>query len=108
MKEYDREKRKYVEKTTGQGKFKSRETCRGRKPHDYILTLPEYVKVTDDIVPEAITEYYASEIRRREFENAEDEKLRKLGLKIWGKSHWHSMMKRYRCTVCDKREYKDT
>lgn len=103
MKTYNRTTKRW-EETTGQGKFKPRETCKGGREHDFIVCLPSWVKVTDDVVPELIEEYYASEKRRADFEHAEDEKLAALGLRG---NRWSpkTTTKHMRCTVCDKRKY---
>ena len=104
MKEYNRQTRKWEEKTTGQGKFTQRDTCKGGRPHDYILSLPSYIKITDAIQPEAIPEYYLSEERRQKFNHEEDEKLASLGLRT---SRWQpkEVTRYYRCVICDKRKY---
>lgn len=103
MKEYNRKTKRWEEPTTGLGKFKSRDLCKGQREHDYILCLPSYIRVTDEIKPEAITEYYASEDRRRIFDKKESALLASLGIKD---HHWRgSNTKHYRCLICDKRKY---
>lgn len=104
MKEYNRKTKKWEEQTTGQGKFKPRDTCRGKKDHEYILALPDYLRITDDIKPELVEEYYLSEERRNAFNSEEDKKLESLGMKtnFWSNREVH---RQYRCIVCDKRKY---
>jgi hypothetical protein len=108
MKVYNKKTKRWEEpaKLTGQGKFKSRDTCRGKKEHEYILALPDYLRITDDIKPELVEEYYLSEERRNAFNSAEDKKLEALGMKIkpWS-SYYREVHRHYRCVVCDKRKY---
>lgn len=104
MKEYNR-KTKNWEEPTGKGKFKPRDTCRGRKEHEYILALPDYLRITDEIKPELVEEYYLSEERRNAFNSAEDKKLEALGMKTNFWSRYIEVRRYYRCIVCDKRKY---
>lgn len=108
MKEYNRKTKRW-EEPTGLGKFKARDLCKGHKEHDYILALPNHFSragvITDEIKPEAIAEYYASEERRRAFEEEEEAKLLALGLNL-GRGRWrHTVSKFYRCVVCGKQKY---
>jgi hypothetical protein len=107
-KEYNRKTKKW-EETTGQGKFKTRDSCKGHREHDYILALPPYFAIsgiiTDDIKPQAITEYYASEERREQFNNAEDAKLLALGLNMGKRYKSWARSKFYRCVACNKQKY---
>lgn len=100
MKTYNRETRKYEEVTTGNGKFKKRELCRGGAEHRYLLTVPPY-HLTENITPEGIVEYYESEKRIGEFVTKEHEKLEKLGVKM-GKHRFITKYKSFVCSVCAK------
>ena len=104
MKEYNREKKIWEEKTTGQGKFKTRDKCKGGREHDYILCLPSWVHVNDSIIPQAVEEFYASEERRRDFDESEGNLLATFG--IVSKRYGAQSDKHYRCSVCEKREIK--
>lgn len=105
MKEYNRKTKKW-EETTGQGKFKPRDTCRGGRDHDYLLTLPDHVLrygMKSDITPEMITGYYEHRERERDFMEREDEILGSLGLRAL--QFRPECSKYYICSVCGKRKY---
>lgn len=108
MKEYNR-KTKNWEEPTGKGKFKARDTCRGGKEHNYLLTLPDYITRlylgVDEITPEAILEYYKHIERVKEFESKEEKILNVFGIKGVSLSS-RSNMRYYICSVCGKRDYK--
>lgn len=103
-KEYNRITKKY-EKTTEQvGDLKKRDTCKGKREHDYCLTLPEYMirYLTRDITPEAIIVYYETEEAVYDFEKKIAEKLEKYGIRQHRYSGTPS--KYYVCSVCGKKK----
>ena len=108
MKEYNRKTRKYEEPSTEKvGDLKKRELCRGKKPHDYELALPAYVKTIGDVTPEGIAKYYEVEDEIDVFCNEKAEELeRAYNIK---RSNFANILRRrreYRCRVCNKLEYK--
>lgn len=106
MKEYNRVTRKYEEPQDKAGSLKTRKTCRGGKPHDYQLTLPDHLKGHDEHTPEVVLEYYASERRIKDFIANETKLLNSLGIgrsRSFGYSS--PIVRYYQCSVCRKQEY---
>lgn len=83
---------------------KRRKTCKGGKEHDWLLTLPDYIKITKPITPEMIIGYYKLEKEEREINIKSIEKFEKLGIRKF--SGWNPTMKYYICSRCGKRDYK--
>lgn len=85
--------------------LKKRETCRGGKPHDFVLVLPDHVTYNEDYQfnPEA---YYQLEEERIAFDK--DMERRALELGITNKYRYSRDMfgvrRCYRCSVCYKKE----
>lgn len=108
MKTYNRQTRRYEEATTGLGKVKSRELCRGGKEHDYLLTLPPYrfSWFTDEVTAKAITTYYEVQERTEAFTKEQDAILAEVGLKNGGYGFYNRTLKHFICSVCGKRDMK--
>jgi hypothetical protein len=86
------------------GSLKKRELCRGKKPHDFQLVMPDYlVRNNPDLSLELVEKFYESEQRIIDFTNNESRELGKLGVfvKRWNRP----VMKYYQCSVCGKKEW---
>ena len=107
MKEYNRTTKKYEEKSEVVGSLKKKETCRGGKPHDFLIVLPEFISMRNrdiDTATENVIKYYESEDRIHDFIQKEVEFKKSLGIHI-GVSGWKSKITRYfRCSVCGKKD----
>lgn len=107
MKKYDQETKRWVEEEVLNKKqsLKTREMCRGGRPHAFELALPNYVSVlSKKLTQETVEEFYKSEDRIAEFFNSEKEKLRTLGINILYR-YSRSRMRLTICAVCGKRDY---
>jgi hypothetical protein len=102
MKEYNREKRCWEEKSTEVvSSLKKKLTCRGGKPHSYQLIVPEYLRI-GDVSEEDTLEFYASMDRIYYAIEKEYAIQDKLGLK----RKWNRRETRcYACATCGKRDY---
>jgi hypothetical protein len=107
MKKYDEKLRKYVsvEEYDRTHTPKDKEICRGKKPHDFVLVLPDFVSYTADYQfnPE---EYYRILDDNVDYFNKSTEILTKMGI-IVGHRSWRDRRETrlYICSVCKKRKY---
>lgn len=109
MKEYDREKRKWVEPEEVSGKsLKKRDTCKSKRPHQFVLTIPDYALGSSrnvwDLTEEQIHKYYDFEEEERDFNNKMHEKRVAAGLDRRYSSYPRKRTLHYRCEVCGKLE----
>lgn len=105
MKEYNRETKRWEEPNEKEGSLKKKKMCRGNKPHDFQLALPDYIAKNQTFSSEAIQSYYESEQRVLEFQSKEEEFLKSIGIekrfgRVYNKVHKH-----FTCSVCGKKEY---
>ena len=100
---YDRQMGKWVHPDNVTS-LKKPKTCRGGKPHDWQLVIPDYVSLTKICTEEMAKAYYESEERVREFTLQEEKELEKIGIK----SHsWLGFGSRhYKCIVCGKKDWR--
>lgn len=82
---------------------KKRETCRGGKDHDWLLTIPDYIKTVKEMTPEMITEYYKIREKEEKFKKEIDNDFIKIGIKKY--TYNNQITKYYICSVCGKKEY---
>ena len=103
MKTYNRKTRIWEEEKPV-GDLKKPKLCKGGKPHNFLLALPEYVQVNGALTPYGIEEYYKIEAERLLTNMELDEKLRAWGIKVnrfyGGKDYKH-----YKCSVCGKKKF---
>lgn len=104
MKVYDRKSKKWVEEDVVKaGSLKKPDTCKGKRPHNFILVLPEYIKTTTEITPEAVAKYYEIEEETHTLLVNQANKLAGIGIRSTG---WNRKpTKYYRCDVCGKKDY---
>lgn len=104
MKKYDRETKKWISVDEHDKKYSPRDKslCRGKKPHDYVLVLPNYIRFdsTYKFNPE---EYYRIENETHDFLNEQVEKLKNIG--IITKRYERKPTKMFMCSVCKKQKY---
>lgn len=105
MKKYDRTTKRWVDADTLDKRMNKRdpEACRGKKPHDYVLVLPDHVKYDSTYNFKAEQYYELSDAKHALLEGYR-EQLGKMGIReAWGWNHKETRM--YICTVCKKRKY---
>lgn len=100
MKKYDRETKKWLTEEEYQALKKKRRLCKGGKPHNFVLVLPDYVKCNKNNQPE---KYYKIEDQTIDFLTRQNEKLKKLGFEV--SSYQRKEARYYNCSVCDKIKY---
>lgn len=106
MKKYDREKKKWVEEDEVNKKLAKRKLCKGGRQHDFILTLPPYVRTINSILGIDIAEkYYAIELEIDKLVAEKHKDLEALGIlsKPYGRIT-NRQYKYYICSVCGKRD----
>jgi hypothetical protein len=106
MKVYDRQKKKWVdEETVKSGSLKSRVLCKGKRPHNFILTLPDYMRsFSRELTPDEAEKFYIIEEETKEFLTSQAKKLADLGIRNTG--YIGRVIRYYRCDVCGKKDYK--
>lgn len=108
MKTYNRDTKIWEEPKKDSGKpLKKRELCRGGKPHDFQLVLPQYrTHSNPNVSQEAIKAYYDTEDAIQEFSVAKaKELLDKYGINMRQYSFFGHQTRWIECTVCGKRDY---
>lgn len=104
MKEYNRTTKKYEEVTNI--KLKKRELCKGEKPHDYVLVLPDH-ETYDENYKFNPEKYYEILEDLGRYEEMVAKSLIEMGIKSrYGRfvmSRW--VHRHYICSVCKKKKY---
>ncbi len=106
MKIYDREKKKWVSQEAYEKSRNARDKklCRGKRPHDFVLVLPDYVSYSANynFKPEI---YYEICDETQAFLGKQKERLIAMGIipryGIGGRKE----TRLYMCSVCKKRDY---
>lgn len=99
MKEYNHSTKKW-EELEKNGSLKKPKTCRGGKPHDYVLVVPSYIHRDHNLTKDEVAEYYEIQKRRKEQDKIFDTLLANIGIKYHAYSG--STDKTYICSVCLK------
>lgn len=108
MKKYDRSSKKWIsiEEYERIHKPRNKEFCRGKKPHDFVLVLPEYVSYNEKYQhnPEA---YYELIDAIDVFEEELDRRIKDLGVveRFSRGTKWKRSYRFYLCSVCKKKHY---
>lgn len=111
MKEYNRQTRKWEVTTTEKvGDLKKRDLCRAKKPHDFVLVMPDYMGnyLMTDLPTDVVEKYYESEDRIWDFEKKEGDYKESLGIiRRDNRSFFRSYRcsRHYKCSVCGKKDY---
>jgi hypothetical protein len=102
MKQYLREQKKWVSEEEYKEFHRKDHLCKGKKLHDLVLVLPDYVKYDDNYKfnPEI---YYETMDKISEFYTAQVKFLKQNGIII--SDYYHSSHRMYMCSVCKKRKY---
>lgn len=109
MKEYNRKTKRWEEKDSTNIKLKKRDTCKGGKPHDWVLTLPYGYEHIEGLYVDA-EPVYAAEEALEAMERTLHEELEKVGIRRKYKPWRYSIGKKqreYTCSVCFKRHRGD-
>jgi len=106
MKEYNRTTKRWEEPDKN-GSLKKPETCKGKKPHDFVLLIPQYINRQHlPFSKDQVEEYYAIEDERKMMNEVLDDKLMRLGI---NQRHYGGRCTRYYvCSVCGKNKYEQS
>lgn len=102
MKTYNRQTKSWEDPADAVLSLKKKETCRGKRPHEYQLVLPNYVRTTHDFTSDDVLSYYALEDKLTEQTIEIFEEMRQLGASA-GKPFMH-YYRYFECQVCKKKE----
>ena len=97
--------KKWVEEKEKTGSLKKPKTCRGGKPHDFVLLVPFYLKRNLPLTHEQTLRYYELQEIERLFKQQQNEEYQKIGLTQFRYSFSNHYF--YRCAVCGKEKYED-
>lgn len=102
MKEYNRKTKSWEYPADTVTSLKKKETCRGKRPHEYQLVLPPYVCTWRDLTSDEVLSYYVLEEKcyAQDFEHYEN--MQRLGVSV-GKPY-RSTSRHFECKVCGKKE----
>lgn len=105
MKKYNREKKKWVSVEEYERTHQSQDKtfCKGKRLHDFVLVLPDYIGFTPayKFNPEM---YYAIMDEQHDIIEKQNKRLEAMG--IHPKYHWNRKETRmYMCSVCKKKKY---
>lgn len=97
--------KKWEEEKEKTGSLKKPKTCKGGRPHDFILLVPFYIRRNTPLTPEQTLKYYKLQEIEQLFKEKQDEEYKKIGLKEF---HYNFMPHYfYRCAICGKEKYED-
>ncbi len=108
MKQYNRTTKKYEEEVVNP-KLKKRDTCKGGKPHDWVLTLPYGYEHIEGLYTDA-EPVYAAEEALDAMERTLHEELEKVGIRrkfTYGRYSISGRRREYICSVCGKKHWGD-
>jgi len=108
MKEYNRQTKKYEEKSTEQiGDLKKRELCRGKKPHEWLFVIPDYSRShKNDDLPQIVVEFFYYKMKLLdEYRKNLQQEFDEVGINFRFGSHFIEKHKHRRCSVCGKQDY---
>lgn len=107
MKEYNRATKKWEEKTTEiVNNLKKPDMCRGKKPHDFMLRVPDYsnLRRNDDLPLEVVEMYYRLKDEQYKLEYDSQIALETSGVYYRYPAKLRKETKHYKCAVCGKEE----
>jgi len=82
------------------GSLKKPITCKGKKPHDFVLLVPPYYRRNLPLTVEQTNMFYYLQERETVFRKSQYEAYEKLGLKVYSFGHQTTYF--YKCSVCGK------
>ena len=100
MKEYNHKTKRWEVPEKPMTSLKKPETCKGKKPHNFVLCLDKFQRVRKELTPEEIEEYYRLEEARMDFEDQINEKLAQFV--VINRRYVGSKYRYYKCSVCGK------
>ena len=104
MKQYNRTAKRWEEEKP-MSSLKRPETCKGKKPHNFVLSIPKYIQRSKILSEDEIKEYYRIEEERIATNTVLDDKLFKLGIRS---RHYFGHNRRFFiCSVCGKERWDD-
>lgn len=103
MKEYNRKTKRWEEPEKNSS-LKKPDTCKGKKPHDFVLLVPKWIKCSHYLSKDEISEYYRLEDERNNMNNQFDLQFSVLGIE--NRVYYGPRSRFYRCSVCGKEDYK--
>lgn len=103
MKEYNRQTKRWEEKKEDVGSLKRPETCKGGRPHDFVLLVPKYIKTDHFLTADEVAEYYRLEEEDVIFQGEQRKKYKAIGIVNAG--FRPGPCRFYRCSVCGKEEW---
>jgi hypothetical protein len=103
MKEYNRKTKRWEEEKPV-GSLKKLETCKGKKPHEFVLLIPNHVYRDHLLSKDEIEKYYEIEEKRKIAQEFFDLEQNKIGVRC--NRHWSYHNPRfYKCAICGKEKY---
>ena len=106
MKEYNHKTRRWEEKKEKVGSLKRPDTCKGKKPHEWVLLLPHHTTADHFLSKDEIAEFYKISEEVSKFSNECDEKAQKLGVIHNSFNYTRVVRYFYKCSRCGKEQYK--
>lgn len=109
MKEYNRKTKRWEEKDNTNIKLKKRDTCKGGKLHDWVLTLPFGYEHIEGLYVDAMPVYEAFEALQAMSDTLHTE-LKRVGIVRKSRTSWSKYYletKQYVCSVCGKKHWGD-
>lgn len=79
MKVYNRKTKRWEEADKA-GSLKKRELCKGKRPHDFVLLIPEYIRRDHNLFKNEIIQYYQIEEERIKMNIVLDKRLNAMGI----------------------------
>ena len=106
MKEYNRKTKRWEDVDRIVGSLKKPDTCKGKKPHDFVLVIPKYYRNGKVFNKEQTERFYELEDSKDELTNKVNDEYEKMGL-IPPRRYRPSTNRYYVCSVCGKEKYED-
>lgn len=106
MKKYHRESRTWVsaEEFERLSSLKKKELCIGKKPHDFILVLPDYYTYDDTYEFDAEKLYKLLE-EEQEYQENLKERMKDIGVHPkYSRTYRPPIHRYYQCSICNKKK----
>ena len=102
---YLKHKKWEEEQKEKKGSLKKPITCKGKKEHQFVLSIPKYYILTTPMTTEQVNIFYELEERYCAFMRGQSEAYERIGLKKYSSP---GICYFYKCSICgkEKNEYK--
>jgi hypothetical protein len=100
---YNRDKRIWKDEKP-MTSLKRPETCKGKKPHEFVLIIPKYISTTHDFNFDEVRKYYEIKDSECKFAEELDREYKKLGVRN-SCYFLHRCFRYYKCSRCGKEKY---